>query len=377
MASGTSLGSDNGMGMAMAMAVLESKTLQHGPIEALFTVDEETTMEGADKCEADFNSTIIVNLDSEEDSAVCVSSAGGFESSLYMPIQRTEVSGEFVTIVVKDLESGHSGVNINEERGNAIKVMGRIINYAARRLGKSFNIVTFTAGRARNVIPASAKASIIVDSANDWIKLITECFEIVKDEYRTVDPNMTLVINHEKQVPSEAVTTQDSAKIVAAILTAIHGVVRNTPGIDLVQTSTNFALAELTADTFDLSFFSRSSVESEMDLLHEILVNYAELLGARISSPNAKFCGWKPNLEAHSLQVFKDVHKELFGEEPKVYGIHAGLECSIIMSKRPAGSMEALSIGPHIAYPHSVQEQCGISSVCKTMKWLTRALEVL
>ncbi|KAL0252053.1 hypothetical protein GEMRC1_001265 [Eukaryota sp. GEM-RC1] len=380
LAQNTSLGADNGMGVAMALAVLEADTLVHGPIEALFTIDEETTMVGADECEVPFEATVIINLDSEEDHAICVGSSGGQEHELHLPITFSEDVPEIspMKIIVKDLRSGHSGIQIGENRGNAIKVMARIISHAMNKVEGEFNIASFTAGRARNVIPSSAEVVVMVENVEDWKTALAESFAEFYEEYKIIETKPPLLLCEAAEIPEKVMSKELSELIIDTLMVCPHGVIRMNPGIvGAVQTSVNCALANIKEDKFVVELFSRSSAESEMDLFHLEMKSLAKLTGAELLGPACRFVGWNPDLDSRVLQIAQECHQILFNEYAKVYSVHAGLEASILMAKRPDKAMSAISIGPYIAYPHTSKEECSINSVNKTMDFLVKILESL
>ncbi|KAL0222972.1 hypothetical protein P9112_002362 [Eukaryota sp. TZLM1-RC] len=379
-AQGTSLGADNGMGVAMAIAILESNDLEHPPLEVLLTVDEETDMSGAERCSVPFKSSIIINLDSEEEHALCIGSSGGSESVVTLPLSFKQVSNmKKLEIVLKNLKSGHSGVNIDEQRANAIKLMARLTSFAHSATKKSFRISKFAAGRARNVIPAQATVELVVEETESWKRAFTDCFADIKQEFTVIDPDMQLIVS-ETNISQEitVIDDNDSLKMIDLLNSIPHGVIKLNPEIPgAVLTSNNLALANIVDNQFVIELFARSSVDSEMDAFELQVESLARLAGAKADVRGNRFSGWNPQPSSLIVQTLSRVHDSMFGFVPKIYSIHAGLECSILMALQPERDIMAVSIGPTIRFPHSVNEECDIPSVGRTMDLLVKALSLL
>jgi dipeptidase D len=374
-ANGTTLGADNGIGLAMSLAILEDSSIKHGPIEALFTVDEETGLTGAFAMESDMlTGRIMLNLDSEDFGVITVGCAGGGDSQIKLPIKTQPINGSLtsLTIKVSGLRGGHSGVDIHEQRGNAVKLLTRML-WKAKDDYKVY-ITEIKGGDKHNAIPREAYAKISVEK-QDKDKFITTLKEEGKNilqEYKPIDPNFEVDFQDiEKQ---KTTLTNDSQNRLLDLLHSLpHGVDKMSYDIpDLVETSTNLAKVSINENNASVSMSTRSSIKSALQDFRDRIRAVSELSGAKVEE-DKPYPGWKPNLNSNILKVSKEIFKNMYGKEPKVEAIHAGLECGIIGEKFPG--MDMISIGPTIKYPHSPEEQVHVSTVAKTYEYVLKILE--
>jgi len=375
-ANGTTLGADNGIGVAIGLAMLEDKELQHGPLEALFTVDEETGLTGAFNMEETMlKGRIMLNLDSEELGAIFVGCSGGGDSVITMPIKTKALPKGFdaVELKVSGLRGGHSGVDIHEQRANAIKVLARILN-AGLALGKVY-ISDIKGGNLRNAIPREASAIVAVKSKalEDSVKAFKATAAAILEEYKSVDKDLRLEVRTGKDVKAKKVLGSELSKSMIDMLVAMpHGVLamsHDMPG--LVETSCNLAVVALDKKILRVQMSSRSSIKSALQSTRDRIHAIATLAGAKVEEPSA-YPGWKPNLRSPLLQVTKEAYKEVTGKEPALKAIHAGLETGIVGERFPG--MDMVSIGPDIKYPHSPDEKVDMTTVVDLYKVVARIL---
>ncbi len=376
-ATGTTLGSDNGIGVAAMLAVMEAKDLVHGPLELLFTVDEETGLTGASQLAPDLlEGRRLLNLDTEEEGALYVGCAGGADSQLHLPLKNQPLPENSVTLDVKltGLRGGHSGVDIHLQRGNAIKLLARAL-YAVS-LETPFHLASLQGGNKHNAIPREAFAAVSVarEHHEAFRSALQREFESIAEEFRPADPDMKLEVTPDADI--NAVWDEDTTATVLRLLVALpHGVLSMSYDIpDLVETSTNLAVANVENDQLHVLMSSRSSVATALQATRQRIRAIAALAGARVEEGDG-YPGWKPNMNSELLKVMKKVHQELFGKEPEIKAVHAGLETGIIGEKYPG--MDMISFGPQIEFPHSPDERVKIDSVARFYKLLTATLEEL
>ncbi|MEA3559141.1 MAG: aminoacyl-histidine dipeptidase [Candidatus Thermoplasmatota archaeon] len=358
-ATGTTLGADNGIGVAAALAVLDDNALVHGPIEALFTVDEETGLNGAFALGEDMlEGRMLINLDTEEERALYVGCAGGGESDIHMKVIREEPEGKAVSINFSGMKGGHSGVDIHLGRANAIKLLARMLWKAAKEY--NFAIANFSGGDKHNAIPREAEAVIVAKEDLEPIKkLVMEAFEEIKFEYKSIEPSMAIDIK-ETELPGKAMTEEDSRRSLHLIVSLPHGIYRMSPDIpDLVETSTSMAKIRTEDDVY-IQLASRSSSGTQLEALRDRIEAMAVLACAEVERGQA-YPGWLPNLDSKVLAVLKEGAIELWEKDPEMKAIHAGLECGIIGEK--FRGMDMASFGPQIENPHSPDERTRVPSV--------------
>ena len=373
-ACGTTLGADDGLGVAAAMSVLESKTLKHGPIEALFTVDEETRMVGAKALKPGIlKGDILLNLDSETEGELYVGCAGGVDANISFKYKEEALPKDYKAckIVVTGLRGGHSGMEINEGRGNANKVMARLLLPILRdNKGK---LVSFNGGNMRNAIPREAEAVVAVPAGKvDAVKaLVEKTAETIKGELAPIDPG--LIITIEGIRASKVIAGNTGLKLIKALYACPNAVDRMSLEVEgLVETSNNLAIVHTDKGVITVNTLLRGSSDTlKMDLAESVRAAF-ELAGAKVWFDGA-YSGWSPNMASPILHTMKEQYKKLFGNEPAVMAIHAGLECGILAGAYPNWDM--ISCGPTLKSPHSPDERCFIPSVAKWWQFIQAVLE--
>ncbi len=374
-ANGTTLGADNGIGVAAAMAVLESKDIVHGPIEALFTIDEETGMTGAKGLDpVVLNGDILLNMDSEDEGELYVGCAGGSNANIQFDYQEILPDANTVDfkISLTGLKGGHSGMDIILGRGNANKLLFRLL----KELIASYDVrlASIDGGSLRNAIPREAFATVTVPSNNiiDFTEAIDEFHQIFRDELIVTEPN--LLLKAEKcDLPESIMDEVSQDDLVNAIQACPNGVIRMNDTMNgLVETSLNLAIIKSEKGKTKVLILLRSSVDSAMDYLESTLESVFRLAGADIGFAG-RYPGWKPNPDSEILNIMKNVYDKNFGSVPEIKGIHAGLECGLLGAIYPNWDM--ISFGPTIRFPHSPDEKVNIESVEKFWNFLTKTLE--
>jgi dipeptidase D len=362
-AKGTTLGSDNGIGVAAALALMEDKSLVHGPLEFLFTVDEETGLTGATKISPDFlEGKILINLDSEEEGTFTIGCAGGADSEITMPLDRKKGTDQVLCqLKLFGFRGGHSGLDIDQGRGNAIKLLARMLWKANKK--SSFELVGIEGGNKRNAIPREAWADLYVDPAEiDRLQaFFKESFENIYNEYKAVETGAKFTFEKSKENGKPPLTADSQKLFIDFVLTLPHGVISMHPEMEgLVETSTNLAIVHTHMDYAQVIASSRSSVASGLEATRDAIAALCEIAGADLVQPEG-YPGWTPNLQSSILQICKDVYSKKFQKEAEVGAVHAGLECGIIGEKFPG--MDMISFGPTIEHPHSPEERVHIGSV--------------
>lgn len=373
-ACGTTLGADDGLGIAAAMSVLESKTLRHGPIEALFTVDEETRMVGAKALKPGvLGGEILLNLDSETEGELYVGCAGGVDANIEFKYKTEPIPEGYkaLKIVVTGLRGGHSGMEINEGRGNANKIMARLLLPLIRDF--KGRLASFDGGNMRNAIPREADAVIAVpaEKVEKAGKTVEDIAAVLKSELRKIDAGLVVTVEPSRVRKVIAGTT--GKKLVQAIYACPNNVDRMSLEIEgLVETSNNLAIVKTGKETITVNTLLRGATDSLKEDLGEAVRAAFELAGAKVWFDGG-YSGWSPNLDSPILKTMKAQYKKLFGKEPLVMAIHAGLECGIFGEAYPHWDM--ISCGPTLKSPHSPAERCFVPSVGKWWKFLTAVIE--
>ena len=364
-ARGTTLGADNGLGVATIMAILASKDLQHPAIEALFTIDEETGMTGALGLEGGIlQGAILLNLDTEEDDEIGIGCAGGIDITATRSYAEEDTPPNAVafSIEVKGLQGGHSGMDIHKGLGNANKIMKRLLFEVESQLGA--RIAHIEGGGLRNAIPRESVATVVVanDRQEDFKAAINSLAKKIQTELKTMEPSLTIELKTTK-LPLKVMDSRVQAKLLRAIYTAHNGVYAMSPDIpDLVETSNNIANVSVIDGKVKIGCLTRSSVESAKMDLANALKSAFELAACEVEF-SGSYPGWTPNVESPILKVLVDKYRFLFDEEPNVAACHAGLECGILGQNYP--EMDMISFGPTIKGAHSPDERASISSVQK------------
>ena len=374
-ADGTTLGADNGIGVATIMAILASKDLVHPAIEALFTIDEETGMTGALGLKGGLlTGTILLNLDTEDDRELTIGCAGGVDISATGRYQEVNVPDDYSTykLMVKGLTGGHSGMDIHLGRGNANKLMNRMLTTLSNHV--RMLVTTIDGGGLRNAIPRES-FTILSTPTTDSSKLesITADYQaILKQEYGTTDPDIELTLDSHSKV-SRAAAPDFVKQFFRSAYACPNGIYRMSPEIeDLVQTSNNLARVLLQEGRYEMLCLTRSSVDSEKADLQMAIKSTFELIGAEVSTGGA-YPGWAPKPTAPIIALMSDTYSRLFNEKPHVNACHAGLECGIIGTNYP--DMDMISFGPNIRGAHSPDEKVQISSVQKYWGYLLEVLK--
>ena len=374
-ARGTTLGADNGLGVAAIMAILESSTISHPAIEALFTIDEETGMTGALNLKGGvLKGEILLNLDTEEDDEIDIGCAGGIDVTATRTYEEEETPEGSVgyTITVKGLNGGHSGMDIHKGLGNANKIMNRLLFDGFENFG--LQISEINGGGLRNAIPRESIAKVIVASMYDeaYIFDMQEIINDIKFEFKTTEPNLTIEIV-KSDLPQKVMDLGVQEGLLRAIYTAHNGVYRMSADMaDLVETSNNISKVVVKDGTISIQNLTRSSVESsKMDLANALRSAY-ELFGCEVEF-SGSYPGWTPNVQSEILDVLVHIYEKQNNEKPKVVACHAGLECGILGTNYP--NMDMISFGPTIHGAHSPDERASISSSQKFWKFLVEILE--
>ncbi len=375
-AEGTTLGADNGMGVAAIMAVLSSDDVAHSAIEALFTVDEEAGMTGAQNLKPGWlKGDILLNLDTEEDDELSIGCAGGVDTDIKWEYEQESLEGDYQALEIKvsGLTGGHSGMDIIEGRGNANKIMNRMVWGTDKRLG--LRIVSIDGGSLRNAIPRESIAVVLVPhhKLNDikpyWDNLINE----LREEFATTDPALQISYKDITVDADTAMALDDQQKLVLAIQACHDGIKRMSPDVaNLVESSNNLARVEVKNGKGQAKCLTRSDRESgKWDLAHAVSAPFI-MLGAEVNH-SGSYPGWKLDPSAPMLEMMKALYIELFKDEPKVLACHAGLECGLLGQHYP--NLEMISFGPTIRGAHSPDERVHIKSVQKFWGYLQEALK--
>lgn len=369
-AKGTTLGADNGLGVAAIMAVLESKDIAHPALEALFTIDEETGMTGAKGLKpGQLTGEILLNLDTEEDDEIDIGCAGGIDVTASANYSTQPVTGQAMKIEVKGLQGGHSGMDIHKGFGNANVILGRLLYSGVEN--HNLELISIDGGGLRNAIPREANAVFSVRNAPEFIEKTNELRRAILEEFVTVEKDLT--INIENYTSAEhGLNAEDSKKIILALKSAHNGVYRMSPDVaDLVETSNNIARVELKHGALQILNLSRSSVESTKMAVAEQLKSVYELAGMSVEF-SGSYPGWKPKPDSEIVQIMETLYEKYNNAKPAVVACHAGLECGIIGANYP--QMDMVSFGPTIRGAHSPDERASIPSSQKFWKFLKAVL---
>ena len=375
-AKGTTLGADNGLGVATIMAILESTDIEHPAIEALFTIDEETGMTGAMGLKGGLlKGEILLNLDTEEDDEIDIGCAGGVDVTAEREYHEEETPENSVayTITVKGLNGGHSGMDINKGLGNANKIMNRLLFDGFENFG--LQVVEINGGSLRNAIPRESTAKIIISGIFDeaFVFDMQDVINDIKTEFKTTEPNLTILIEKSSDLPAVVMELGVQEGLIRALYAAHNGVYRMSADMDnLVETSNNIARVIVKEGKIHIGCLTRSSVESSKFDLANALRSTFELIGCEVTI-SGSYPGWTPNVNSQILEVLKDIYKKQNGTEPHVVACHAGLECGILGTNYP--DMDMISFGPTIKGAHSPDERASISSVQKYWKFVLEILK--
>lgn len=374
-ADGTTLGADNGMGLAMGLAVLASEDIIHGPVELLITTDEEAGMSGAFNLrESDIAGDILLNLDSEDDQEVCIGCAGGIDTTIEYKVDfvNYEKNNKLaVKITLGSLVSGHSGCDIHVGRANANKEIAILLYMLNKQVG--VQLAHISGGKLRNVIPAYCEAIIVID-ADRYDDVMAICKEF-KDNFAIQFKDIETKFNFEFErvdVLNKVIVKDQSDKFINALAGSFSGIYQVNWDIGIAQMSSNLGVVKIEDDTIFITTLQRSADGYAKNKLAYMVAATFEAIGARVTH-SASYPGWLPNLSSEALQIVKSSYKQLFNEDIKVSATHGGLECGLIMSKAP--HIDAVSIGATIRDPHSANERVNIKSVAKVWELLKEILK--
>lgn len=371
----TTLGADDGIGVAAIMAVMEDKTLVHGPVEGLITADEETGMYGANDLPAgQMHGDILLNLDSETWGQFCIGSAGGVDVTATLEYKEvaTDSTDAAVRVVLKGLKGGHSGLEIHLGRANANKLMVRFVRDAVAELDA--RLATWHGGNMRNAIPFECETVLTLPKENvEELKNMVEEYRVLfNDEFAGIENEIHFFVE-EVETPAMEVPEDIQDNLIDAIYGCHNGVMRMIPSFpSVVETSSNLAIIEIGEGKANFKILARGSRESYKEYIVNTLQSTFNMAGMRVET-SGDYCGWDPNTKSEILHLITTKYKELFGKEAQVVVDHAGLECSIILGKYP--QLDVVSFGPTIRSPHTTNERCLIESIEPFWTLLTKTLE--
>ncbi len=372
-ADGTTLGADNGVGVSAALAVMESTDIAHGPLEFVFTIDEETGLTGA----AEFppgllHSKYFLNLDNEEKDTICIGCAGGIKTTAHRKITLQPATGAAWRLKVFGFKGGHSGVDIHQGRGNALRILGTTLQQLLHKL--SAKIAGVTGGSAQNAIPREASAVVVLDPKREpeLRSLITTLEGEYKADLGSFDPDLQITIEKTDR-PAKVFADDDARRTADLLATVPHGVLAMSPDVPgLVQNSTNLAIISTKDDVVEFVTSQRSAIESSKLTAANMVATVFRLAGFAVEN-SGSYPGWKPEPHSDIVRKLQSVHEKLFGHPARLIAMHAGLECGVIGEKYPG--MQMASFGPTIVDPHSPNERVEIPSVDGFWKYLKAVLE--
>jgi len=375
-AEGTTLGADNGVGVAASLAVMESTDLAHGPLEFVFTIDEETGLTGA----AEFppgmlHSKYFLNLDNEEKDTICIGCAGGIKTTARRKVKQVVPRGDSGwRIKVFGLKGGHSGVDIHQGRGNALRILGGVLQ---RVLSSGHaEVATITGGSAQNAIPREASAVVVLDGSREQeLRAMLKKLEAdYKADLGSFDPDLQISVE-KVEGPAKVFEADDANRVAALLVSVPHGVLAMSPDVPgLVQNSTNLATIATKGDVVEIVTSQRSAIEASKLAAAQMVATVFRLAGFDVENSGG-YPGWKPEPHSDIVQTLQRVHEKVFGHPAKLIAMHAGLECGVIGEKYPG--MQMVSFGPTIVDPHSPNERVEIPSVEGFWKYLKAVLEDL
>ena len=373
-ADGTTLGADNGIGVAFGLAILASKNIPHGPLELLITTDEEAGMTGAFGLEeSDISGDILLNLDSEEDHEVWIGCAGGINTNIKLPIKKVEYNKSdksALKIVLDGLYSGHSGVDIHLGRANANKEIANFLYSLNNEF--NFEFAHISGGRLRNVIPAYCEVIIVIDESDKTAvdKFIKQFETDLREEFKTTDVNLKLIATN-VELPDTIIESQIAKNFIFALNSCFNGLAMMNWEVNIPQTSSNLGVISIVDNSIEIITLQRSpNAFAKKKLSNQVAAPF-ELIGATVIRDGI-YPGWLPNLSSEVLKVVRDSYQELFNNQMKISATHGGLECGLILGKLP--HIDAVSIGATIRDPHSANERVNIQSVAKVWKLLQAIL---
>ena len=375
-ADGTTLGSDNGVGVAAALAVMESKTIKHGPMEFVFTVEEETTLGGASAFKPGvLKASYLLNLDNEERGTLCIGCAGGLNTRARRKVTfQVAGAGSAYRVKVTGLKGGHSGVDIHLGRGNAVRILGGTLQLVLEQI--PVQLTDLKGGSAHNAIPREASALLVIDATNEaqLKSIVAQYAEDVRTDLGDFDPDLQITVEKALR-PQRAIASGDAKKVVDLIASLHHGVLAMSPDVSgLVQDSTNVATVSLNDDVVEIVTSQRSAIEGSKNIAKRLVATSCHLAGFEVEH-SSSYPGWKPEPNSDIVRKSNAVFEEMYGSTPNLIAMHAGLETGVLGVNYP--EMQMISFGPQIEHPHSPDERVQISSVTEFWKYLTAVLEKL
>ncbi len=375
-ADGTTLGADNGVGVAAALAVMESNDIPHGPLEFAFTIDEETGLTGASLFQAGLlKSKYFLNLDSEEEGHLCIGCAGGVNTTARRKVKLVPAgAGSAWRIKVSGLRGGHSGVDIHQGRGNALRIMGGVLQDLLDRL--PLGLAQVNGGSAHNAIPREAVAVVVLDAARDseLKSLVAAAEAAYKTDLGSFDSGLQVSVEKTDR-PAMVMDGTDANKTAALLASLPHGVLAMSPDVPgLVQTSTNVATVNTNGDVIEIVTSQRSAIVASKEMAARMVATICRLAGFDVEHAG-DYPGWKPEPNSELVRKLQEAHRKLFGQPAKLIAMHAGLECGVIGEKYP--HMQMISFGPTIVDPHSPNERVKISTVANFWNYLKLVLETI
>ncbi|MBE5956972.1 MAG: aminoacyl-histidine dipeptidase [Lachnospiraceae bacterium] len=376
LAKGTTLGGDNGIAVAYCLALLDSDDIPHPKLEVLLTSDEEVGLLGAVAADLSMlESKMLINLDSEEEGEFLTSCAGGGRANMFLPVDRVEKEGIAYEVAIEDLTGGHSGIEITKERGNANKLMGRLLMEARKEA--EFYLAELEGGQADNAIPRSCSAVVLVDEADQvaFENAVAKMGVIFKNEQKTADPDLNVVCTNLGYKELETIDRSSLTQALMVLNMLPNGIQAWSVELeDLVETSLNLGVMKLDRDELRLSSSVRSSVGSKKAYLFNQLKMLIEYAGGTMKI-HGEYPAWEYKAESHIRNVFVDTYREITGKEPEIKAIHAGLECGIFCDK--IEGIDCISLGPNMSGVHTTEERLSISSTERTWKLLVEVLKRL
>lgn len=372
-AKGTTLGADNGMGVAAAMAVLESTDIPHPYVEGLFTIDEETGMTGANGLKPGIlEGDILLNMDSEDEGELYVGCAGGIDTNVSGKFNMQDVPAgvKALKIHLKGLKGGHSGLDINRGRGNANKLMFRLFDEAKNKAG--LKLASVSGGDLRNAVPRESVATVCVTDPEELMALAKRYLAMFQSEFEGIEEGIDLTVE-DADMPKAVLADADFEKIISAVLDTPHGVIKMSESMEgMVETSTNLAVVKLEDGELEVKCLTRSAVDEDKNVLAHDIKKIYDAIGCDVAL-EGEYPGWKPNMDSEILKTMQHVYKDIYGKTPEIKAIHAGLECGILGSAYPNWDM--ISFGPTIRFPHSPDEKVNIETVERFWNWLVGSLK--
>ena len=375
-AEGTTLGGDDGIAVAMALAILDDDTLEHPKLECVFTTEEETGLYGAEALDVShLTGKRLINIDSEEEGIFTVSCAGGMESDCVLPVEYEEIGGCWYTVSVEGLQGGHSGSDIHKERGNSNILMGRLLCFLDESV--NFRLGGLAGGLMDNAIPRSTKACLCVqeEDAEALEERLSYLEHVYREEFAVSDPGVTIRVEREGKKSAQALTPKSAALLLLLLHMVPNGVIKNSMDMEgLVQTSLNLGILKLDEDAAHLIFSVRSSVESEKAELGSRLRHITEFLGGAYTQ-KGDYPGWAYRQDSPLRDTMSAVFERMYGKKPLVLAIHAGLECGFFSGK--IEGLDCVSIGPDLYDVHTTRERLSISSTKRVYEFIVEVLKEL